>query len=196
MSASMEHLCRPRLPAYLNDFAIPLNRPSGSGSSICTLRSFGRGVDAWDCKRPMQRISHRTCCALLPTLPAFRYQQHASFRGWLRTVTLNKWRERTRRVRLPIEEHGDWAIHDHATTDDPIIEFWDNEYRERITARAVELMRNEFQETTWLAFWGVVVHARPGTEVATELGITLGAVYAAKSRVLRRLRQELSGMVD
>ncbi len=135
-------------------------------------------------------------CALARALPAFRYQQHSSFRGWLRTVTLNKWRERTRRARLPIEADGAWAIHDHATPDDPIIEFWDNEYRERITARAVDLMRNEFQETTWLAFWGVVVHARPGSEVAAELGITLGAVYAAKSRVLRRLRQELSGMVD
>ena len=29
---------------------------------------------------------------LLDVLPTFTYDRHKSFRGWLRTITLNKWR--------------------------------------------------------------------------------------------------------
>jgi RNA polymerase sigma-70 factor (ECF subfamily) len=57
-------------------------------------------------------------------------------------------------------------------------------------------MQNEFQPTTWRAFWEVVVSARTASEVAAELGISVDSVYAAKSRVLRRLRKELEGMMD
>jgi RNA polymerase sigma-70 factor (ECF subfamily) len=128
------------------------------------------------------------------TLPKFQYQQNGSFRAWLRTVTLNKWRERERKAQLPIESRA--GIFDHADPDDPIRDFWDNEYRERLTARALQLMRDEFQETTWRAFWAVVVQSRSGEDVAAELGITVGAVYAAKSRVLRRLRSELAGLTE
>ena len=57
-------------------------------------------------------------------------------------------------------------------------------------------MQAEFQPTTWRAFWECVVADRPGAEVAAELGISVDAVYAAKSRVLRRLRRELAGLLD
>ena len=58
--------------------------------------------------------------------------------------------------------------------------------------RALELIRCEFEERTWQAFWLTAVEDRPAGEVALELGMTPGAVRVAKSRVLRRLREELS----
>jgi RNA polymerase sigma-70 factor (ECF subfamily) len=57
-------------------------------------------------------------------------------------------------------------------------------------------MEAEFQPTTWKACWEIVVAGRSPEEVAAELGITTNAVYVAKSRVLRRLRQELHGLLD
>jgi RNA polymerase sigma-70 factor (ECF subfamily) len=57
-------------------------------------------------------------------------------------------------------------------------------------------MRAEFQLTTWRACWEYAVLGRPAAEVASELGVSAGAVYVAKSRVLSRLRQELKGLLD
>jgi RNA polymerase sigma-70 factor (ECF subfamily) len=57
-------------------------------------------------------------------------------------------------------------------------------------------MQAEFQPATWKACWALVVEGKNGAQVAAELGMTLDAVYAAKSRVLRRLRRELEGLLD
>ena len=61
-----------------------------------------------------------------------------------------------------------------------------------ILRRAVELVRAEFEAQTWQAFWRVVVDGRRPGDVAEELGITTNAVYLARSRVLRRLRETLA----
>ena len=63
-------------------------------------------------------------------------------------------------------------------------------------ARALELMRTNFQPTTWKACWELIVNGRSAAEVATELGISENAVYLAKGRVLRVLRRELQGLLD
>jgi RNA polymerase sigma-70 factor (ECF subfamily) len=73
---------------------------------------------------------------------------------------------------------------------------WEAEYRQHLVGQAVRLMQGDFQPATWKACWGLVVEGRPVAEVAAELGLTLDAVYAARSRVLRRLRQELAGLLD
>src|SRR5205085_537845 len=57
--------------------------------------------------------------------------------------------------------------------------------------RALELIQAEFEESTWRAFWRVVVDGRSPQETAAELGMSPGAVRVAKCRVLHRLRQEL-----
>ena len=57
-------------------------------------------------------------------------------------------------------------------------------------------MQAEFQPATWRACWEFVVRDRPAAEVASDLGITVNAVYLAKSRVLRRLREQLRGLLD
>jgi RNA polymerase sigma-70 factor (ECF subfamily) len=57
-------------------------------------------------------------------------------------------------------------------------------------------MRAEFEDRTWKACWEGVVVGRPAADVARELGLTTNAVYLAKSRVLRRLHQELCGLLD
>src|SRR5262245_47842381 len=61
---------------------------------------------------------------------------------------------------------------------------------------AAELIRSEYPERTWRAFWEFAVQDRPVAEVAAELGMTEAAVYSAKYRVTRRLRQEFNGLED
>jgi RNA polymerase sigma-70 factor (ECF subfamily) len=79
---------------------------------------------------------------------------------------------------------------------DPLEQFWDAEYCQHLVGAALRLMQAEFEPTTWQACWEHVVSGKSAAEVAAELGLTAGAVRAAKFRVLCRLRQELSGLIE
>ena len=128
---------------------------------------------------------------LLKTMSDFRYDPAQSFRAWLKTIALNKVRERQRRRREDQLANGEElaeSADSHA--------FWEVDFRRDVLRRAIHIMQTEFQPTTWKACWGVLVDRRPAADVAAELGISVGAVYAARFRVLTRLRTELAGMLD
>jgi RNA polymerase sigma-70 factor (ECF subfamily) len=132
---------------------------------------------------------------LVRKLPEFHYQPGQHFRGWLWTVTVNKWRERRRRRTVAVHQAGDGELSALAEAD-PADEFDEAEYRQYLARQVTQLIQAEFQPNTWKAFWECVVADRPAAEVARELGTTENAVYIAKGRVLRRLRQELDGLLD
>jgi RNA polymerase sigma-70 factor (ECF subfamily) len=131
---------------------------------------------------------------LVQKLPEFTYDRRRSFRNWLRTVLVNKWRDRQRRQTLPVTAGAD-ALAEVAGPDD-LEAFWEGEHRRHLLRRALELMQAEFTPATWKACWEFAAEGRPAAEVAAELGVSENAVYIAKSRVFRRLRQELDGLLD
>jgi RNA polymerase sigma-70 factor (ECF subfamily) len=132
---------------------------------------------------------------LVKQLPLFNYDRNKSFRAWLRTVTLNKWRERQRRRVVATVTDDNPALAGLASPASP--EALDEaEYNQHLTRRALQLMQVEFPPATWKACWEVVVAGRRAAAVAVELGLSVGAVYTAKSRVLRKLREELAGLLD
>jgi RNA polymerase sigma-70 factor (ECF subfamily) len=59
----------------------------------------------------------------------------------------------------------------------------------------LDIIRNDFEETTLKAFWGMAVDGRSSADVASDLGLSKEAVRRAKFRVLKRLREELAGML-
>jgi RNA polymerase sigma-70 factor (ECF subfamily) len=132
---------------------------------------------------------------LVEKLPEFRYDPNRSFRGWLRMVMLNKHRENLRRRHVAPLTASDSLLDDLAS---PSVgdAFEEQEYRRHIVGRAFQLMQSEFQPNTWKACWEHVVSGRPAADVARELNMSEGAVYVAKCRVLRRLRQDLEGLLD
>jgi RNA polymerase sigma-70 factor (ECF subfamily) len=128
---------------------------------------------------------------LVRKLPEFAYDRHKSFRGWLRTILLNRWRNRQRLPPAePLQDIADPAGPDVAEM------FAETEYRRRLVERALELMRTDFEPVTWKAFWEFHVAGRAAAEVAAELGLRPGSVYMAKARVLQRLREERDGLLD
>jgi RNA polymerase sigma-70 factor (ECF subfamily) len=149
------------------------------------------GLQAEDCADLVQEVF----VVLVQKLPEFNYDRQKSFRNWLRTLTLNKWRDWRRRRALP-RAQGSEAILADLPDEHTHEEFWETEYRQHLVIEALRLMQEEFQPATWKACWEHVVSGRSAAEVARELGISEGAVYVCKSRVLRRLRQELAGMLD
>lgn len=124
-------------------------------------------------------------------LPEFDYQAGGSFRGWLRTVLHNKWRDQRRRS-FP-EPAGDGI--------EPAVEAsWaereEQEYRQQLLRVMLKKLEPEFPATIWAAFVAYVLESRSPAEVAATLQVSQGTVYAAKSKVFQRLRQELAGMLD
>ena len=83
-----------------------------------------------------------------------------------------------------------------SSSPDPATVFWEAEYQLELYRRALQLLQNDFAPATWRAFWETVVQGRPTADVARELGTTENAIYAGRFRVLRRLRQELTGLVE
>jgi RNA polymerase sigma-70 factor (ECF subfamily) len=131
---------------------------------------------------------------LLQTLPTFQYDRNGRFRGWLRTLMLNKLRDRKRRAVREGKALAQRPLEPELP--DVAEQFWETDYQQELTRRALQLMHADFAPTTWKACWETIAQGRPAHEVARELGITENAVYIAKCRVVRKLRQELSGLVE
>jgi RNA polymerase sigma-70 factor (ECF subfamily) len=132
---------------------------------------------------------------LMQKLPEFDYDPSQSFRGWLRTVTLNKWRDIRRLRRIAVTE-ADAAAMPAGEDADAAKVFEEADYRQHVVKQALAVMQAEFQPATWKACWEYMIDGKPAEAVAKELGLTVNAVYLAKSRVLSRLREELAGLLD
>ncbi len=134
-------------------------------------------------------------------LPHFERAGHiGSFRGWLRSITVNRvrayWHARAHR---PVAIGGEdfWGkLEQLEAPDSTLARSWDEEHDRHVLATLMDTVRMEFHSSTWWAFEGTVVQGRPNAEVAAELGLSLNAVLVAKSRVLKRLRQKAEGLVD
>ncbi len=131
---------------------------------------------------------------LYQRLPEFQYDAARSFRAWLKTILLNAWRNQ---VRQRASQRGDRGVApDEIPDTDPRLELDEAEYRAHLVRRAMALMQERFEPSTWRACWEFVVEERSADDVARELGLTPNAVYLAKARVLRQLRHELQWLLD
>jgi RNA polymerase sigma-70 factor (ECF subfamily) len=123
-----------------------------------------------------------------------------TFRGWLRRITQNKLRDHFRRRRREPGGVGGSVARERLAplSDSPAPEdAGPSEDEERgLFARGLALIRADFEERTWAAFWRTAVEGRAAKDVAAELSMTPGAVRVAKSRVLHRLREELGDLAE
>jgi RNA polymerase sigma-70 factor (ECF subfamily) len=133
--------------------------------------------------------------AVAAAAPALVYDPaRGSFRGWLYTVTCHKIHD-FRHSRLNRERgSGDSATHrllDEQPAPDDEVGRWERDYQSRLFALAAEQVRDGFEVTTWRAFWLLAVEGKSGEEAARILGLSVGAVYVARSRVLARLKKQV-----
>lgn len=167
-------------------------------------RSWARFVDlyapllhGWAARAGLQEsdaadLVQDVFAVLLRKLPGFRHNGSESFRAWLRAVTMNKLRDGKRRAAVIASV----PISDDPAASDFANDYWEREFRDDLVRRAMALMKNDFEPTTWQACWEFVANGRSAADVARQLGISENAVFIAKCRVIRRLRQELRGMWD
>lgn len=156
------------------------------------IYSWGRRVGLQD--QDAADLVQDVFVTLLQVLPTFTYDRHQSFRRWLWTVTINKWRKERKHPDHRMVTSQDKP--EPVATQDDLETAWEAEYQQHLVNQALRLMRADFEEKTWKACWEMVGEGRPAAEVAAELGLTTGAVYAAKFRILKRLRRDLQGLLD
>jgi RNA polymerase sigma-70 factor (ECF subfamily) len=114
------------------------------------------------------------------------------FRSWLRRVADNailNALSRRRGVRGSGDSSVQQLLQQQPSDGGPDSRLLRIEYRREVFRYAARQIRPEFQESTWRAFWLTAVESIDVDEVARRLGKARGAVYAARSRVMRRLRE-------
>jgi RNA polymerase sigma-70 factor (ECF subfamily) len=143
---------------------------------------------------PAQRmdVCQEVLVVLIQSREWLEARQPIRFRAWLYTVTANKCRDLQRGLRRVTEP--EWRADLDPSIPAPQDELDEQEYRAYLARAALRLMRDCFSESTWRACWEHVAEGRSAADVARELGISENAVYLARGRVLKRLRQELDGL--
>jgi RNA polymerase sigma-70 factor (ECF subfamily) len=139
-------------------------------------------------------IAQETMRAVAQAIARFEYNpQRGKFRNWLLTVVQSRLGNLVAQRQRQPELAGETTLQlnlerDSADKDDPV---WRDDYYRTLFSWAAQRIRGDFQESTWRAFWQTTIGERDGKEVAESLGLSVGAVYVAKSRVLARLKQEI-----
>lgn len=116
------------------------------------------------------------------------------FRSWLMAVVRRRLTEFWAARRRTVAGSGDTQVQgclEQISAADGSEQLWELEYRQSVFRYAATRIRGEFEESTWRAFWLTTVDGKTTREVAQSLGISDGAVYIAKCRVMARLKKEV-----
>ncbi len=144
-------------------------------------------------------ITQEVLVVVVAKLPEFDRQRTGSFRNWLRKVTLNclrDYRKAVRRRRMATDdEQFEQVIVELADADSRLSRLWNAEHDQHLLRYLLEQVRGSFSPATIEAFTQVVLDERSPDDVAAELGLTVNAVFIAKSRVLARLRECGTGLI-
>ena len=132
-------------------------------------------------------------------IPRFDRQREGSFRAWLRQVTINKVRNhQRRRQRRPTVEltTSDVFLDRLAEPNSELAREWDLDHDRHVFQKLQAVVQPGFAATTWDAFRRFALDGLPAAQVAEELGLSVNAVLLAKSRILKRLREEAGELLD
>ena len=159
------------------------------------LRKFAllRGVEAQDVDDLVQEVLKTVSQAIR----GFKYDaERGTFRSWLFIVTRSKvarhFKAQARSPRGTGSETVRLMLEAQPAPEEE--QDWDLEYRRRMFAWAAELVQQEVAEKTWRAFWMMTVEEKTAADAAKALGMTTGAAYVAKSRVIARMRERIASV--
>jgi RNA polymerase sigma-70 factor (ECF subfamily) len=158
-------------------------------------RTWGvQGADAEDIRQEVLQ-------AVARNLGNFRRDRPGdTFRGWLRVITRRKFLDLCRSRKLRPEAEGGTSAQ-RAMVQLPLPEDEESgdvdspDQVKKVHHRALELVRSEFEERTWQAFWRCAVEGQSPADIARDMQISPAGVRKAKSRVLRRLKEEFGDVL-
>lgn len=139
-------------------------------------------------------VSQDVLVSVISAIQKFEYDQaHGRFRGWLyrviRSKLANHFNKSARQPRGSGQTIVNQMLNEHP--DDEEVQAFDREAEQRVFEWACEKVRPEFEPNTWQAFWRTAVDQEKPGQVAEHLSMSTGAVYIAKSRVIKRLQSTI-----
>ena len=148
-----------------------------------------------------EELTQDVLSTLVKELPTFSHSGNTgAFRYWLRQVTANRARGFWRAGKIRPLPTGDTKflimVKNLADPDSPLSKRWNLQHDQYILRECLRRIETEFSAPTLAAFRRQVFEGVEADEVAAQLGITRGAAYSAKARVLRKLRQLASRFVQ
>jgi len=166
------------------------------------VRLYGPYVYRWCTRWKLQQtdiddVFQEVFRAISMGISEFRIDgQGQSFRGWIWTITRNKVADHFRRKARMTDFANTDAYHQIAESAAANHDSPAHDEEIALVHLTLELVRTDFEVHTWLAFWKTAIDCQTASDVAQQLGISIESVYQAKSRVLRRVRRELDGLVE
>lgn len=135
--------------------------------------------------------------SVVANIGRFRHDEpNSSFRGWLWTITRNQVRLHFRQLGNRPEVAGGTENHQRVEQLPDLLEQEaepsSSDAKKSLVHRALQIVRVDFEEKTWQAFWRLTVEGHSAVEIAADLDMNSRSVRQAKYRVLARLRQELA----
>jgi RNA polymerase sigma-70 factor, ECF subfamily len=130
---------------------------------------------------------------VLKKLPAFERRRNGSFRAWLRQLAINLVRNWRRKYR-PAQPNDILAQLEDPNSD--LSRQWDRDHDRRVFDKLLDVARPDFAPATWNAFRRFTLDGVPAAQVAVEFQLSEAAVLQAKSRILKRLREEAAGLIE
>ncbi|MCA9057003.1 MAG: sigma-70 family RNA polymerase sigma factor [Planctomycetaceae bacterium] len=151
-------------------------------------------------QRDAEDVVQEILTVLLRKLPQFERQRTGSFRAWLRSIAVNCLRDSWRNSRFQARAVGGsefrLVLEQMSDANSELSQLWDREHDDHVLQTLLDQIRPTVTEDAWLAFHRVTVLNESPDVVAEDLGISVNAVYIAKSRVMSRLRAEARGLID
>lgn len=151
--------------------------------------------------RDLEDLSQDVLLSVVKHLPGFQHSgQRGAFRSWLRTIVCSRTADYWRAIDAgPPASGGSGAaaaLQEIADPDSALNQQWDEEHDRYVLQCLLDLVEEEFEASTLQAFRLLALDDVSGADAAQELGMSVAAVYVAKSRVLQRIRQEAEGLID
>jgi RNA polymerase sigma-70 factor (ECF subfamily) len=151
--------------------------------------------------RDLDDLSQEVLLSVVKHLPRFEHTgQRGAFRSWLRTIVCSRtsdyWRSAEQGHQADGGSGTTAALEQIADPNSDLNRRWDEEHDRYVIDCLLDLVEEEFEPATVRAFRLLALDGAAGAEVAAELGLSVAAVYVAKSRVLQRIRQEAEGLID
>jgi RNA polymerase sigma-70 factor (ECF subfamily) len=144
-------------------------------------------------------VAQEVLVVVFREIPRFERQREGSFRAWLRKVTVNKVlnfrRQRERQPTLGLDP-AEGFLERLSDPNGDLAREWDRDHDRHVVEKLLAVVRPDFTPTTWEAFRRFGVDGIPAARVAEELGLSENAVILAKSRVLKRLREEAGDLLE
>ncbi|HZL89907.1 MAG TPA: sigma-70 family RNA polymerase sigma factor [Pirellulaceae bacterium] len=204
----------------MTDRRVTPHDDTGTATSLLA-RAAARQVDAWEklvslygpliyrwCRRwglqasDAENVGQEVFIRVASGLGEFHGNQPGdTFRGWLYRITHNCFVDHLRRRDASSSGSGGSDARERLErlsaspaeyADDPAMASQDDALLYR---QLVEFIRNEFSDRDWTAFYRVVIDGIAPAEAAEELNVSVNVIYLAKSRVLRRVREEFAGLI-